>query len=72
MIECNNLFYVSNFNVIGGVETYIYNVNEFAYFVNETTKINMKILPFDGVEPDWSVEVKSYQTISAFTDSPSF
>ena len=24
MIECNNLFYVSNFNVIGGVETYIY------------------------------------------------
>ena len=24
MIECNNLFYVSNFNSIGGVETYIF------------------------------------------------
>lgn len=24
MIECSNLFYISNFNTIGGVETYIY------------------------------------------------
>lgn len=24
MIECSNIFYISNFNVIGGVETYIY------------------------------------------------
>ena len=24
MIECNNLFYISNFNTIGGVETYIF------------------------------------------------
>ena len=24
MIECNNLFYISNFNKIGGVETYIF------------------------------------------------
>ena len=27
MIECNNLFYVSNFNVIGGVETFIYELS---------------------------------------------
>ena len=27
MIESKNVFYVSNFNVIGGVETYIYELS---------------------------------------------
>ena len=71
-IQVVNGYEYSGTGNINGEETYIYNVNDSAYWVSETAKMNMQILPKDGIEPDWSVEVKSYQTISAFTDSPSF
>lgn len=71
-IEAVNYNRYTGTEVINGEETTIYVVSDFTYYVSEKAKMNMKILPADGLESDWSVEVKSYQAISSFTDSPTF
>ena len=79
----NSAFYdVFNVRVVNGtkpsgtrhlddepVRTYV--LNDTSYYFSENMNMFLKISQNSDKNIDWSVKVKSYQDISAFTDSPS-
>ena len=56
--------------VINGKDTTLYNVGDKTYWINEEANICMKIATDDNESLDWKCEVKSYKSISSFSDSP--
>ena len=56
--------------VINGKDTTLYNVGNKTYWINEEANICMKIATDDSESLDWKCEVKSYKSISSFSDSP--
>ena len=50
--------------------TTIYLINETAYYMSDNINMFMQIEQNNTDNLEWSVKVKSYQTISAFSDAP--
>ena len=80
----NSAFYdIFNVRIINGVKlngtrhindepVSIYTLGDTAYYISDNINMFMQIAQTGDKDMDWSVKVKSYSTINAFTDSPTF
>ena len=70
-IEIVNGHKTNGTSEINGVNTNIYGVNNMGYWLADNPKMFMLIAPVDeNLNPEWRIEVKSFESITTFTVAP--